>query len=70
VTWFDRDVDLDDLRGPEGWVMPLTATDRATFWRNVHERGSGHSTTLTATSPLQREGPSPDGDGPSRIELG
>lgn len=41
VPWFPRDVDLDTIRSPSGWGMPLTEEDRSTLWRNLRERGSG-----------------------------
>ena len=41
VAWYGRDLDLDSIRSPAGWGMPLTEEDRSTFWHNVRERGSG-----------------------------
>jgi hypothetical protein len=32
---------LGELRGPSGWVKPLTEIEIATFLRNVEERGAG-----------------------------
>jgi hypothetical protein len=41
VPWFDLNLDLDSIRSPPGWGLPLSEEDLTTFWRNVHERGSG-----------------------------
>lgn len=41
VPWFGRDVDLDSIRSPAGWGVPLSEEERSTFCRNVRERGSG-----------------------------
>jgi len=41
VPWCGRDIDLDAIRGPDGWVMPLSDSDRSTFRHNVRTRGSG-----------------------------
>jgi hypothetical protein len=38
---FGRDIDLADIRGPEGWCTPLSAANLREFWRNVRSRGSG-----------------------------
>ena len=40
VPWFDLDIDLDSIRSPAGWGLPLSENDLATFWRNVRGRGS------------------------------
>lgn len=41
VPSLGRDVDLDSIRSPAGWGVPLSDADRSEFWRNVRERGSG-----------------------------
>lgn len=41
VPDFGRDVNLADIRGPEGWVVPLGNEVLDVFWRNVRARGSG-----------------------------
>lgn len=41
VAWFDRDIDLDEIRSPAGWGMPLSDADREEFARQIRERGSG-----------------------------
>ncbi|MDQ6946008.1 MAG: hypothetical protein M3256_06975 [Actinomycetota bacterium] len=41
VAWFGRDVDLDSIRSPAGWGVPLGEQERSKFWRNLRERGSG-----------------------------
>ncbi len=41
VRFFGRDLDLDDIRGPEGWTLPLTEDMLAEFWGNFDRRGMG-----------------------------
>jgi hypothetical protein len=41
VPWFGHDVDLDSIRSPAGWGMPLTAADRDEFARHLRKRRSG-----------------------------
>jgi hypothetical protein len=41
IPWFGRDVELSDIRSPEGWGMPLSDDDLMTFRRNLQERGTG-----------------------------
>ncbi|MDR6436871.1 hypothetical protein J2790_002014 [Paenarthrobacter nicotinovorans] len=43
--WFGRDLDLEDIRSPQGWGLPLTAEDLSTFWRYVRDKGSGSGQT-------------------------
>jgi hypothetical protein len=38
---FGTDLDLDDIRSPKGWGMPLTENDLSTFWKGIRQRGSG-----------------------------
>lgn len=41
IPSYGRDLDLDTIRSPAGWGMPLTRKDRKAFWENIRERGSG-----------------------------
>ncbi len=41
VPAFGRDIDLNSIRSPAGWGVPLTERDLTTFWQNVRDRGSG-----------------------------
>ena len=41
VPSYGRDIDLDSIRSPAGWGVPLSDAALSTFWRNVGERGSG-----------------------------
>jgi hypothetical protein len=43
--WFDREIDLAEIRAPAGWCMPLTDDDLTTFRQNVRTRGSGPSSS-------------------------
>jgi len=41
VPVFGRDLDLDAIRSPAGWGVPLSEGERREFWRNLRLRGSG-----------------------------
>ncbi|MCR6689360.1 hypothetical protein [Cellulomonas sp.] len=41
VPLFGRHVELNDLRAPAGWCLPLSDDDVSEFWQNLRSLGSG-----------------------------
>ncbi len=49
TPWFDRYIDLDLIRGPAGWCVPLNENQLLEFSQNIRERGSGQNNYDPAT---------------------